>query len=168
MFSSRFDWHLFLTFVGGLFVFLLDRFLKRFFLSHPSLVFSPTPFFSLFFTKNSGASFSLFAQHNVLLIVVASLVLVMIGWFFFRLPSSVRLFIPPFVLGVLSNLFDRVRWGGVVDYLSFWSFPVFNLADVLIVLSVFFFSYFVLFVEDPFQHASSLRKRRRSSRSDRR
>lgn len=34
--------------------------------------------------------------------------------------------------GGLANLIDRVRWGGVVDYLAISIWPRFNLADCLI------------------------------------
>ena len=34
--------------------------------------------------------------------------------------------------GGLANLIDRVRWGGVVDYLAISFWPRFNLADCLI------------------------------------
>lgn len=34
--------------------------------------------------------------------------------------------------GGLANLIDRVRWGGVVDYLALSLLPRFNLADCLI------------------------------------
>jgi signal peptidase II len=40
------------------------------------------------------------------------------------------------VLGAASNLFDRFRYGAVIDYLDLRWFTVFNLADVLIVLGV--------------------------------
>lgn len=38
--------------------------------------------------------------------------------------------------GGLSNLLDRVRWGGVVDYLNFFNLFRFNLADGLVVAGV--------------------------------
>ena len=43
--------------------------------------------------------------------------------------------------GIIGNLIDRIVLGYVVDYLSFnifgYMFPVFNLADIGIVISVF-------------------------------
>ena len=42
--------------------------------------------------------------------------------------------------GIIGNLIDRVLYGYVIDYLSFnifgYSFPIFNFADICIVLSM--------------------------------
>ena len=42
--------------------------------------------------------------------------------------------------GILGNLFDRIMYGYVVDYLDFYifgyNFPIFNIADICIVCSV--------------------------------
>jgi signal peptidase II len=42
--------------------------------------------------------------------------------------------------GILGNLFDRIFYGYVIDYLDFYIFnynyPVFNIADMCIVISV--------------------------------
>ena len=40
------------------------------------------------------------------------------------------------LIGAVSNVIDRLRFGSVVDYLHFWIVPIFNLADVLIVAGV--------------------------------
>lgn len=39
--------------------------------------------------------------------------------------------------GALSNFFDRIYFGCVVDYVDLGFFPVFNLADALISIGVF-------------------------------
>jgi signal peptidase II len=43
--------------------------------------------------------------------------------------------------GILGNMFDRIVYGYVVDFFDFrffgYDFPVFNVADICIVVSVF-------------------------------
>ena len=43
--------------------------------------------------------------------------------------------------GIIGNLFDRIVYGKVIDFLSFkfgtYSFPVFNLADTFICIGIF-------------------------------
>lgn len=38
--------------------------------------------------------------------------------------------------GALGNLYDRLRYGFIIDYLNIYPFPVFNLADVAITAGV--------------------------------
>lgn len=43
--------------------------------------------------------------------------------------------------GIIGNLIDRIIYGYVIDYLNFnifgYNFPVFNFADICIVISIF-------------------------------
>lgn len=40
------------------------------------------------------------------------------------------------ILGSLSNLMDRIMYNGVIDYISLLRFPVFNIADAMIVVGI--------------------------------
>jgi len=46
--------------------------------------------------------------------------------------------------GALSNLLDRIRFGCVIDYISFGSFPIFNIADIFISFGIIFFLFSII------------------------
>lgn len=86
---------------------------------------------------NYGAAFSLlsdFAWVRVLLITIAVLVLFFTAFFYFQNKKFGHFYVGLTLLfaGTLSNLFDRVFYGYVVDFLTFSFLPVqaFNLADI--------------------------------------
>lgn len=51
--------------------------------------------------------------------------------------------------GAIGNLIDRIRLGNVVDMIdfkfgNFYDYPVFNIADIAVVIGVFIMAYLVL------------------------
>ena len=46
--------------------------------------------------------------------------------------------------GALSNLIDRIYSGAVIDYINWWFFSNFNLADAMIVLGAILFAWRLL------------------------
>ena len=99
-------------------------------------------FFSLTYVLNDGAAFSLFASRTYLLILIALLCLFFI---IYELKSNLddRILSIGYSLalaGLLGNFLDRLIDGYIIDYLSFkiftLNFPVFNLADILIVVGI--------------------------------
>lgn len=94
---------------------------------------------SLTFRQNTGAAFSLLerAHPGVLLglnLVVLALFMVM-AWPYLR--TRVGLTAAVLVLGgALGNLIDRLRLHYVIDYLDFHVWPVFNLADICVVVGI--------------------------------
>jgi signal peptidase II len=105
-------------------------------------------FFNLTYVRNTGAAFSLFADHGasfrVPFFVAASLVAVVVILTFVRqTPSSQKLALAgcAFVLGgAIGNLIDRVAYGEVIDFLDAywgdWHWPAFNVADSFITVGV--------------------------------
>ena len=94
--------------------------------------------FHLTYVQNTGAAFSLFAGNPAVLAVFSGLALIVIVFFMYKF--SVGQPGLPFALAILAggatgNLVDRIFRGYVVDYLDVGFWPVFNLADVAIVLS---------------------------------
>ncbi|MBU1499520.1 signal peptidase II, partial [Patescibacteria group bacterium] len=76
---------------------------------------------------NSGAGFGLGgAWGQMWQLIVIILLLAIIIKFKFNWQTGLV------TAGGLANLIDRVRWGGVVDYLALSLLPRFNLADCLI------------------------------------
>ena len=102
------------------------------------------PFFNLVLVFNKGAAFSFLASAQgwqtpffAAIAVVASAV---VGFLIFR-NSSKNMFCTGLALilgGALGNLYDRLAYGHVVDFLDVhaagWHWPAFNVADSAITL----------------------------------
>jgi signal peptidase II len=103
-------------------------------------------FFDIVHSENQGAAFGLFAQstselRTVLLIgfsVVALVALVVMLWRTSRLDRKTAIALALILGGAMGNVFDRVRWGTVTDFLLFYigsyQWPAFNAADSAIVI----------------------------------
>ena len=103
-------------------------------------------FFRLTHTENSGAAFSLFAEHpthwktEVLIAfsAIAILIVVILLWKQGRALSVSGIALSLILGGAAGNFWDRVSSGHVVDFLLFYvrqyEWPVFNLADSSIVV----------------------------------
>lgn len=103
-------------------------------------------YLTLYYIRNNGAAFSLFANSIVLVLLIAVAIGV-IGYLYIRNINTgslwYKLIFGLIIGGALSNLIDRARHGGyVVDFISFnipqlnFQFAVFNLADAAISVGV--------------------------------
>lgn len=97
--------------------------------------------FALTHSVNTGAAFSLFSGRPILLAVVSAVLLAMIYRYVCRkmhLTGAAWMSFACLLGGGIGNLFDRVFFSGVTDYivLQFVDFPIFNLADMAITGSV--------------------------------
>jgi signal peptidase II len=116
-------------------------------------------FFNLTNSKNSGAVFGLFSESAVwwktpLLIVISAALLIAVVTIVLRtqhLQWQTSIGMSLILGGALSNLFDRMRWGMVEDFLDFYirnyHWATFNLADSAIVVGTGFIVVQVLFLD---------------------
>ncbi len=93
--------------------------------------------------RNSGIAFSLFTRANNTVIIIFTLVLVglLLAYVLWKRESD-RLALVGLGLicgGALGNIIDRFAFGQVIDFVDFNFWPVFNLADLAIVIGVFLF-----------------------------
>lgn len=88
--------------------------------------------------RNTGVSFGLLAGHPEMVALITLALILLAGLFLrrMRLGGLGALGAGLMLGGALGNLLDRMIYGAVVDYLKllFMDFPVFNLADVAILL----------------------------------
>ncbi|MDF1543050.1 MAG: signal peptidase II [Anaerosomatales bacterium] len=94
-------------------------------------------FFHITHVRNTGAAFGLMPGQRSLFILTSLLVLVAIALYWWR--ARPRSFVLALSLGLVSggaigNLIDRVVAGRVTDFFDFRVFPVFNVADMGIVV----------------------------------
>lgn len=103
----------------------------------------------LFYIRNNGAAFSLFANSAVLIGLI-TIAVVVICYIYARMINSgslaIKLIMGMIVGGALGNIIDRVRHAGyVVDFIAFripqinFYFAIFNIADACISVGVFLF-----------------------------
>jgi len=130
-------------------VIFLDQVSKSWMSSHLNYAISVPvlPFFSLTLLHNPGAAFSFLAGESgwqrwffIGLAITISVVLVV--WLS-RIRNDIWIGISIALIlgGALGNLYDRIVYGYVIDFLHFYwkqyDFPAFNLADSAITLGAF-------------------------------
>ncbi|RPJ66105.1 lipoprotein signal peptidase [Alteromonas sediminis] len=123
-------------------VFILDQWTKIAIVDAMTLFESRQvlPFFNLTYVHNYGAAFSFLHSaggwQRWFFTAIALGVSIMILWWLKQTPKQ-QLLLPiafSFVLGgALGNVYDRIAYGYVIDFLDFyindWHWPAFNIAD---------------------------------------
>ena len=96
-------------------------------------------FFNLVLVFNRGAAFSFLADapgwQTPFFAAVAIIAAAVVSWMLWRHPGRTLLCsgLALILGGALGNLWDRLQWGAVADFLDFhafgWHWPAFNVAD---------------------------------------
>ena len=103
------------------------------------------------YVLNYGASFGLLQGKTVFLAIFSGIALLGIFYFITKLPKDQRMLrfaLATLAAGALGNLIDRIRIEAVTDFIQlhfFPSFPIFNLADCLIVCSTIVIAWTIIF-----------------------
>lgn len=125
-------------------VVLLDRLAKWLMLGwlQAGESYAVTPFFNLVVVYNRGAAFSFLANapgwQTPFFAAVAIVAAAVVSWMLWRHPARALLCsgLALILGGALGNLWDRLAWGAVADFLDFhalgWHWPAFNVADAAI------------------------------------
>jgi len=92
--------------------------------------------FSLTYVQNKGAAWGIFSGNDWILKIFAPILIILVIIFVYKTCKNNLEFIfgGLIVGGAIGNLLDRIIRGYVVDFLDFKFWPVFNFADICIVL----------------------------------
>lgn len=138
----------------GFLVFCLDQLSKQLVQKNmiPGESISLIPgMFHLTYVQNTGAAFGILKEKTSFFVVITALVVLAIV---FAIPHIQRehLFLRSalglMLGGALGNFVDRARFGHVIDFIDFRIWPVFNVADMAIVMAVGFL-FWKLLVHNP-------------------
>lgn len=100
-------------------------------------------FFQLQYVQNTGGAWGILGDNTGLLIVIGVFAVIILNRYLLQEKQfqwNLVVAYGLFMGGLLGNLIDRLAYGYVIDYLDFYlfgyDFPVFNLADIAIVIGI--------------------------------
>ncbi|MEG0254622.1 MAG: signal peptidase II [Vagococcus sp.] len=134
---------------------LIDQVIKGWTVSNIELyetVFS-NPVLSLTHIRNSGAAWSILEGKMWFFTVVTLIALIILPYLLFKYRNETKwltIGLSLIIGGTIGNFIDRVRLGYVVDMfqVEFFHFPIFNFADVSLVVGVMCIFVYVLFFDE--------------------
>lgn len=101
-------------------------------------------FLKLTYVENRGAAFGIFENKKIFLMIITLLIIAFVIYYVFKSYNQIKNFdkvVYGLLLGgALGNLVDRIFREYVVDFISIklpfnYDFPVFNVADIAVVVS---------------------------------
>lgn len=145
------------TYIIAVFILLLDQISKSmveiYFKLDESFVVIKD-FFSITVAHNTGGAWSILNNYSYLFIIFSVIALIILIRFMFQFKNNLRnnIAFACTVSGVMSNLADRLFLGYVRDFLDFkifgYDYPIFNVADIAIVIGVILLIIAILKGED--------------------
>ena len=92
--------------------------------------------FHLTLTTNTGAGFGVLKENNLVIAFITIMILGFILFYYDKLPKKGKehISLVLIVSGALSNLFDRIFLGHIIDFIDFRIWPIFNISDACITM----------------------------------
>ena len=110
-------------------------------------------FMDLTFVENRGVAFGMFSGQRWFILLLTCVIVIGLVWFYVTLPEKkeyrpVRVSLVLILSGAVGNIIDRLFRGYVVDFFefTFFEWPVFNVADIYVVVGVILFALLMVFV----------------------
>ncbi len=104
--------------------------------------------FYLNYFENSGVAFEILQKNTWLFLLITSILIIIATYFVLKdtnISNAARLGKALIIGGLIGNLMDRVIYGFIIDFIDIFECPVFNLADISIVLGICILLYSILF-----------------------
>lgn len=106
--------------------------------------------FHITYYGNTGMAFGMLADNKVLLIGLCTVILAVLIYVIYRLKPQGLLATLSFGMvigGAIGNVFDRILYGFVIDFLDFRliNYPIFNVADCFVVVGTVLLAVYILF-----------------------
>jgi len=120
-------------------------------------------FFYITHVHNTGAAWSILEDQRILLLIISVFALFLINKIINKdeLSQLESLSYGMIIGGIIGNLFDRILFGYVIDFLDFrlfgYNYPVFNLADSFIVIGIIIMA-IISIRKDRYERNNSRRK----------
>ncbi len=98
------------------------------------------------YIRNTGAALGIFSGRRALLLFIQLAVIILLGIIYYRyIPTNAgtRFFMILILAGAVGNFLDRLRYGYVIDFINLRFWPVFNFADMIIVIGCLGLVYFL-------------------------
>lgn len=109
-------------------------------------------FLDFTFVRNKGAAFGILQGARWFFVALTIVILCFGCYYYIKLPRAkpygfVRLSLMLIGAGAIGNFIDRLFRGYVIDFfhVRFIEFPVFNFADIYIVIGTFLLAFLILF-----------------------
>lgn len=106
--------------------------------------------YSTLIVNNTGISLGLFAGYNASAIIIATIINIFLLFLIIKnikedINDNIFLISLTLIIsGGLSNLYERIVYGYVIDYIHFWIIPTFNTSDAMITTGVIILAYKII------------------------